>query len=363
MQKKGVSFSVFTKMWKDKSPTELGEFVLDLGFDGIELPVRADYPVPPESVGRDLPKAAKELGALGVAITSVAGPTDEATIAACGAAGVPVIRTCPAIATGGYLASVEGHQRAFDALIPLLDKHGVALGIQNHEGQWVCNAMGIKHLIDRYDPSHICAIPCAGHTALNGESPEMAIDIVWSHLSQFKAQECVLAAADRSGSGKRGMASLLDHGTAGPGFVAAVGGGTETKGLQRCRLHGCRIPRCSLHRATPRRRPNLRQISVLSGPRQAAPSRKELPAHAHNRCPGHSALLTHARTHRDGILRGGAQDFQKRRRSGARPHRQGRQRLGPCTRCRSGRTDHQWRYPSGNYRSRPRANRRSASMY
>ena len=46
--------------------------------------------------------------------------------------------------------------------------------------------MGIKHLIDRYDPSHICAIPCAGHTALNGESPEMAIDIVWSHLSQFK---------------------------------------------------------------------------------------------------------------------------------------------------------------------------------
>ena len=59
MERKGVSFSVFTKMWKDNSPTELGEFVLDLGFDGIELPVRAGYPVPPERVGRDLPKAAK----------------------------------------------------------------------------------------------------------------------------------------------------------------------------------------------------------------------------------------------------------------------------------------------------------------
>ena len=54
MQRKGVSFSVFTKMWKDKSPTELGEFALDLGFDGIELPVRAGYPVPPESVGTRL---------------------------------------------------------------------------------------------------------------------------------------------------------------------------------------------------------------------------------------------------------------------------------------------------------------------
>ena len=178
---------------------------------------------------------------------------------------VPVIRTCPAITTEGYLASVEGHQRAFDALIPLLDKHGVALGIQNHEGQWVCNAMGIKHLIDCYDPSHICAIPCAGHTALNGESPEMAIDIVWSHLSQFKLKNAYWRRPDRTGSGKCGMASLLDHGTAGLGFVAAVGRGTETKGLQRCRLHGCRIPRCSLHRATPRRRPGLCQISVLSG--------------------------------------------------------------------------------------------------
>ena len=69
MQRKGVSFSVFTKMWQDKSPTELGEFVRELGFDGIELPVRAGYPVPPESVGRDLPQAAQELRALGVAIT------------------------------------------------------------------------------------------------------------------------------------------------------------------------------------------------------------------------------------------------------------------------------------------------------
>lgn len=168
MSEKGITFSVFTKMWKDKSIGELGEFVRGLGFDGIELPVRPEYPVAPDTVASALPQAAKELDQLGVRITSVAGPTDEATIAACGAAGVPVIRTCPDIGDEGYLASIERHQRAFDALVPLLERHGVALGIQNHEGAWLCNALGIKHLIERYDRRHIAAIPCAGHTALDG---------------------------------------------------------------------------------------------------------------------------------------------------------------------------------------------------
>ena len=181
-----VSFSLFTKMWKDKSIGELGEFVRQLGFDGIELPVRDGYPVEPASVKVNLPKAVKELATGDVSITSIAGPTDEVTIAACGDAGVPVIRTCPNIGEEGYLASIERHWREFDKLIPILEKHGVAIGIQNHCDQWICNAMGIKQFVERYDPAQVCAIPCAGHTALEGEPPEMAIDIIWSHLVQFK---------------------------------------------------------------------------------------------------------------------------------------------------------------------------------
>ena len=46
--------------------------------------------------------------------------------------------------------------------------------------------MGIKRFIDRYNPAQVCAIPCAGHTSLEGEPPKMAVDIVWSHLVQFK---------------------------------------------------------------------------------------------------------------------------------------------------------------------------------
>ena len=40
----------------------------------------------------------------------------------------------------------------------------------------------MRHLIERYDPRLIGAVWDAAHNALNGEEPEMAIDIVWSHL-------------------------------------------------------------------------------------------------------------------------------------------------------------------------------------
>jgi sugar phosphate isomerase/epimerase len=87
-----ISYTVFTKPWPSKSLSELGAFVKGVGFDGVELPVRPKFQVEPESVAKGLPEAAKILGDHGVSIGKVAGPTDEATIAACGEAGVPIIR-------------------------------------------------------------------------------------------------------------------------------------------------------------------------------------------------------------------------------------------------------------------------------
>jgi len=89
----GIKFTVFTKPWKMGLP-ELGQYVHGLGFDGVELPVRPGYQVEPEQVRRDLPRAAKILSDFGVRISTVAGPTDEATMEACAEAGVPIIRIC-----------------------------------------------------------------------------------------------------------------------------------------------------------------------------------------------------------------------------------------------------------------------------
>ena len=180
MADSGIQFSVFTKPWKMPIP-ELGTFVAGLGFDGIELPVRPGYPVTPENV-EDLPQAARQLGREGVRIMSIAGPTDERTLAACAEAGVPIIRVCLGIGDDGYMASEARIQRQYDELVPLLEKYGVTIGVQNHCGRNVASAMGLRHLIEKYDPRHVGAVLDAGHTALQGEDPELAIDIVWSHL-------------------------------------------------------------------------------------------------------------------------------------------------------------------------------------
>jgi sugar phosphate isomerase/epimerase len=177
-----VQFTVFTKPWRMDLP-ELGKFVSDLGFDGVEFPVRPGYPVDPDNVEKGLPGAVRILGDFGLSIASIAGPTDEKTIAACAECEVPVIRICQGIDSSiGYMASEVKIQKEYDAIVPLLDKYGVTLGVQNHVGQCICNAMGLKHLIEKYDPRHVAAVWDAGHNGLEGEEPEMALDIVWSHL-------------------------------------------------------------------------------------------------------------------------------------------------------------------------------------
>jgi len=177
-----ILFSVFTKPWKNLSLEQLADLVAGLGFDGVEFPVRPGYQVEPENVS-DLPRAAKVLGESGVKILSVAGPTDEATIAACAEAGVPVIRVMAGIGKGeSYVDAEARYRREYDALVPLLDKYGVQLGVQNHFGRFVANAVGLRRLVEFYDPRHIAIVWDAAHEALDGNDLDLALDIAWSHL-------------------------------------------------------------------------------------------------------------------------------------------------------------------------------------
>jgi sugar phosphate isomerase/epimerase len=174
---------VFTKPWPELPLADLGKFVKNLGFDGIELPVRPGYQVPPEEVAKALPEAAKVLADQGIKIGSIAGPTDERTITACAKAGVPIIRVCVDIDMRiGYMATEAKIRSRYDALIPLLEQSGVAIGVQNHCGHDVGSAIGIMHLIEHYHPEHVGAVLDLGHCGLDGEPDDMAIDIAWSHL-------------------------------------------------------------------------------------------------------------------------------------------------------------------------------------
>ena len=183
--------SVFTKPWKTMSLSQLGEFVHGLGFDGIEFPVRPGYQVEPENVAA-LPAAAKRLAATGVEILSVAGPMDEATIAACGEAGVPVIRIMARVNSDEtYLEAEERYQREFDALLPLLERHGVTVGVQNHCGRFVASAVGLRRLVEQYDPKLVAGVWDAAHEALNGSEPDLALDAIWSHLCMVNLKNAI----------------------------------------------------------------------------------------------------------------------------------------------------------------------------
>jgi sugar phosphate isomerase/epimerase len=177
-----IVYSVFTKPWQEMPAAELAAYVHRLGFQGIEFPVRPGYQVEPDNVGQGLPALAKRMAEFGVQVCSVAGPTDEATIAACAEAGVPTIRICVSIGGEGYMATETRLRREYDALVPLLDRYGVRVGIQNHMGRDIANAMAVRHLIEGYDPRHLGLVWDAAHEALAGTEPELAIDIAWSHL-------------------------------------------------------------------------------------------------------------------------------------------------------------------------------------
>ena len=176
-----IAFSVFTKPWHCDL-NQLGARMAELGFTHVEFPVRPDYPVTPETVDQ-LPAAARTLAKFGVTIHSVAGPTDEATIRACGEAGVPIIRTMARVPQGAnYVECVQSLRDEYTALLPLLEECSVTIGVQNHCNRFVANALGLQQLLDGFDPRHVAAVWDAAHEALNGVDPDMALDVIWPQL-------------------------------------------------------------------------------------------------------------------------------------------------------------------------------------
>ncbi len=178
----GIRYSVFTKPWKTMPLPELARHVSELGFTGVELPVRPEFQVEPEEVTEGLPEAARIFADRGVSIESVAGPTDEPTIAACAEVGVPIIRICLPIGKEGYLATEARYKREFAELAPTLEQYGVAVGLQNHCHNQVGSCLGLMNIIGELPPEQLCMVWDPGHNVLSGEIPEQAIDICWSHL-------------------------------------------------------------------------------------------------------------------------------------------------------------------------------------
>lgn len=177
-----IPLTVFTKPWHDPLP-QLADKVASLGLNGVELAVRPGYQVAPEAIGQDLPKAARVFEERGLKIHSIVAPLNEAIVAACGDAGVPMIRTmAPIDPKNGFINEYNALRMSFDRLLPALERHNVRLGVQNHYGNFVGSAIGVKHLVEAYDPNRVCFVLDMAHCGVAGEPLDLALDIAWPHL-------------------------------------------------------------------------------------------------------------------------------------------------------------------------------------
>lgn len=199
MPESNMPLAVFTKPWGHKSLPELAEFVAKMGFAGVELPVRPKFQVEPDTIEKGLPQASKILKTFGLRIFDIAGtinfagaPPDERAIAACAEAEVPMLRVLIQIDRAkGYMATIDAARKQFDRLMPLLEKHNVAIGIQNHADYFIGSVIGIIHAVEPFDPRRVQVVLDPAHCALAGEPEEMAVDIAMPRLGLVNLKNAI----------------------------------------------------------------------------------------------------------------------------------------------------------------------------
>ncbi|HXF60967.1 MAG TPA: TIM barrel protein, partial [Caldilineaceae bacterium] len=172
----------FVKPWKSLSLPALARHVRALGFTWIELPVRPGFPCQPDCIEQTLPEAVRVLAEEGVRVLNVTVDLpldDERLYAACAAAEVTLNRVMFRTGKRPYWEAEAAARRQLDAALPLCERYGVRIGVQNHVGDFVgVHEFGLYHLLDGYDRRYVGAIWDAAHNALAGMEPEPALDVV-----------------------------------------------------------------------------------------------------------------------------------------------------------------------------------------
>lgn len=208
----GPRFTVFTKPWPDLEVPQLIDLVGDLGFDGIELPVRPGFQVEPGTARSELPKVARAFSDAGLEIASVASGLDEAIFAACAEAHVPVIRIMAPVRQGDYLASEAAIRAQLQASVGLCERYGVTVGVQEHHGDYVSNAVALRSLLAGFDATQVGAVWDAAHDALAGLAPETGLEVLWDHLVMANLKN---AYYERTNGPEAGEATWRRHFTTG----------------------------------------------------------------------------------------------------------------------------------------------------
>lgn len=153
-------------------------FCKDAGIDGLDLAVRPKYPVNPDNAGVQLPEWSKGLKDAGLVIGLVTAPTDmiEATdkralalFEACAKAGVSQIKIGYFPYSGKYDADVSLGRKRLQGFEKLARSTGVKACYHTHSGPMLgCHGIGLKALLEGFDPHYVGAFLDTGHLAIGG---------------------------------------------------------------------------------------------------------------------------------------------------------------------------------------------------
>ena len=197
----GIQYTLFTKYWKALSMEQTAEKAAKMGFNGVEMPVRAGFQVTPDSAPVLLPAAQKIFTQQGCPVLRIAAPLTEPVFRGCAKAGIPAIR----VMFTGENAAVPFWDR-FDRMLqtlkqalPLCREYGVKIAVQPHYGPGISNSMELYELLRQCDSPWVGGVWDAGHAGLAGEPPEQGLDILWHYLMWVNLKAAVYRPADGFG--------------------------------------------------------------------------------------------------------------------------------------------------------------------
>jgi sugar phosphate isomerase/epimerase len=169
----------FTKPFQQAGYARTAEIVSDVGWRGIELPLRAKGQIEPERVEEELPKMVEALKARGLSVDLIT--TDIVTTNTAHAE--KVLRTAKALGitryrTGFYRykgdespkAQIDALKPQFRDLAAMNKQLGMRGGVQNHSGSGYigCAVWDIFELVRELDPAALGICFDIGHATLEG---------------------------------------------------------------------------------------------------------------------------------------------------------------------------------------------------
>lgn len=173
-----MRYLMFSKHLQELSVAEAGAAIKGLGFDGVELTVRAGGHIPTERVEEELPRAVETLGALGLGVPALVveihGHRSPGAAAVCRTAarvGATTLRTSSLRYTrfGAIREEIAAARAAARELEELAREHGLRLCIHCHSGPML-SAEGaiLAMIVEGTDPRYVGVSLDIAHLTVEG---------------------------------------------------------------------------------------------------------------------------------------------------------------------------------------------------